>query len=142
MVFATYRSEILNVSSSNQRWNNLFEVAMESALALKERGEKGIKVNVQVGGELNLQQVYKDAYRTFIQAAVNCAKTSKPVDECSEREKFSICVACNVPVEMIDGRRLPNGEAPLMSTLRTKVPCAIVWEDGQYVVYYRKPELT
>lgn len=129
LVFRIYSAHVINANNSAETFNDMLEAGLAAAHSLRAKAQTDFKVNIEVEGGLNTQKIAFKAHRRFLSIAVACRNAKKPVAELTEEEKFSICVACDVPVSS-------EGSNALLLTLRTRRPCAIAWEDGQYVVYH------
>lgn len=66
-------------------------------------------------------------YNRFMEIALACARSQKPVSDLTEEEKFAICVAVGVPL------RTELGKGYFLNS-ETAMPCAISLTNGRYVV--------
>lgn len=131
LTFRHYSAHVINANDSRGAMADMLDAGIAAAQLLRARAETEFRINIEVEGGLNTQKIALKAYRRFLAIAVACRNAKKPVAELTEEEKFAICVACDVPCKS-------EGGNALLLKLETRSACAIVWEDGQYVVYYAK----
>lgn len=124
------RQEVLNVVPIAGIRQAMGTTALNAFLQMRRAGQKDIRVSIQADGnstEYNTETVALQMHKRWMQMANMCAVAMKPPNDMTQEEKFAICVAAKVPLKPI---RDPN--ALRMETLH---PCAIVIEEGQYLVY-------